>query len=132
MKYANLGLLPLSSIPKIKIPLPCFSIFRISSKQINGNPGFTLVEMLVIIILIGILSAITAPSWLSLLKRQRLNTAQAETLSIMREAQARAKREKRVWQASFRKTNDLVQWSIHTDNESENNWIWNNLIGGTI
>ncbi len=93
----------------------------------KSNFGYTLLEILVILVVVGILAAISAPSWLSLLNRWRLNTAQAEALSVMREAQANARREKRVWQASFREMNAQVQWSLHPPNESETNQIWNNL-----
>lgn len=91
--------------------------------------GYTLVEFLVIVVVIGIMSAIAAPSWLSLLNRLRLNAAQAEALSVIREAQASAKREKRNWEASFRKNNQRVQWSVHPESESQDNWKWNDLIG---
>ena len=74
--------------------------------------GWTLVEMLVVIAIIGILSAIVAPSWIALLTRQRLNSAQAEALTVLRETQANAKREKRIWQACFRDDGTNVLWSI--------------------
>lgn len=93
----------------------------------KSNLGYTLLEILVIVVVVGILAAIGAPSWLSMLNRWRLNAAQAEALSVMREAQANARREKRVWQASFREINGQVQWSLHPD-DSETNQIWNNLI----
>jgi len=64
--------------------------------------GFTMIELLVVIVVVAILSAIAAPSWLGFLTRQRLNAAQAEAIGALREAQTNAKREKRVWQACFR------------------------------
>lgn len=91
--------------------------------------GFTLVEMLVVIATIGILAAIAAPSWFSFLQRQRLNAGQAEILTVMREAQNNAKREKRIWQASFRNNNDRVQWAVHPENVPLDSLTWNDLLG---
>lgn len=100
---------------------------RLSSEK--STRGYTLLEIVIIVLIVGILSAIAAPSWLGFLARLRLNAARSQALSIMRDAQASAKREKRVWQASFRNTNSGVQWSVHPENAPEPNRIWNNLIG---
>ncbi|MFB2895257.1 Tfp pilus assembly protein FimT/FimU [Aerosakkonemataceae cyanobacterium BLCC-F50] len=89
------------------------------SKQTND--GFTMVEMIVVVVIIGILSAIVAPSWLQWLTRQRVNTAQAEAVMVLREAQSNAKREKRVWQACFRDTGTKVQWSVQPQHPDDGN-----------
>lgn len=94
--------------------------------------GFTLVEMLVVIAIMGILAAISAPSWLSFLTRQRVNAAQAEALSAMRQAQANAKREKREWQACFWDDGTNVKWAVTPTTTACSDVAvgsWNNLIG---
>jgi len=105
----------------------CF--YQMEYRSPRFNRGYTLVEMLVIIALIGIISAIATPSWLAFLNRIRLNSAQAQALSVMREAQVNSKREKRVWEASFRNSNGLVQWSTHPDSLPPVSWYWQNLLG---
>ncbi|XWK85827.1 MAG: prepilin-type N-terminal cleavage/methylation domain-containing protein [Phormidium sp.] len=89
------------------------------SKQTND--GFTMVEMIVVVVIIGILSAIGTPSWLQWLTRQRANTAQGEAVMVLREAQSNAKREKRVWQACFRDTGTKVQWSVQPQHPNDAN-----------
>jgi len=60
--------------------------------------GFTLLEVLVVIIIIGILFAIAAPGWDALISRQRVGAAREQVLQVIRQAQsdARATRSARV------------------------------------
>ncbi len=67
----------------------------------SSEAGFTIIELLVVIIMVSILSAIAIPGWLGFMNRQRLSTAQKQTLALIRNAQANAQREKTSWQVCF-------------------------------
>jgi len=99
----------------------------------HPNAGFTLIEMLVIVVLITIIAAIAAPSWLQFLTRQRLNIAQSEAITAMREAQAKAKQQKRTWEVCFRDDGTKVLWSVHpvpaNSCTSVSIGAWNSLTG---
>jgi prepilin-type N-terminal cleavage/methylation domain-containing protein len=79
----------------------------------RATAGFTLFEITIVTLIIGILSAIAAPSWISLVNRQHLNMAQEQIYRAMQEAKSSATLQKVTWQTSFQENNGVVQWAVH-------------------
>ena len=101
--------------------------------------GFTLLEILVVLAMVGILSAIAAPSWLSFSINQSLNSAQSRAFSTLRLAQSNAKRDQVDWQASFRNFGDRAQYAMHktpisytSDSAYWNSLPWENFDGAVV
>jgi len=72
-----------------------------------------MIEILIIILMLGIFSAIAAPSWLAFINNHNLRTSQDRIYWAIRIAQSNAKRDKTEWQASFRQVGNVVQWAVH-------------------
>jgi type II secretory pathway pseudopilin PulG len=72
-------------------PSPNFN--KTASRKSDG--GFTILELIVIVLVLGILSAIAAPSWLAFINRQRVRTVNDRVFQSLRLAQSEAKRTKR-------------------------------------
>lgn len=88
----------------------------------KAETGFTLVEILITVAIVGILVGISAPSFLGLLERQRLISANNQVYQAMRQAQNKAKRERAIWQVSFQEQGGVAQWAVHRANVAPSNW----------
>jgi len=75
--------------------------------------GFTMIEALIILLIIGIFSVIVAPSWLMFINNQRLKLSLDRAYWAMELAQSNAKRDKIAWQASFKEVGENVQVAVH-------------------
>lgn len=83
--------------------------------------GFTLLELLVAVFMIGILSAIVAPGWLGFVNRQQVNKANDEILAALQEAQREAKRNKLIYSVSFRTNSGTPEISVQSGS-TPTNW----------
>ena len=70
----------------------------------KSNKGFTLIEMIAVVIIVGIIAAIAAPNFLGLLNRNRVTQGLADVDGAIREAQRIATRNGKVCKIRFTTT----------------------------
>jgi len=105
----------------------CKSLFGKSGNKQLTNSGFTLIEVLVVVLIIGTLGAIVAPGWLAFLNTQSLNAAQNEVYRSLQEAKSNSIHQKLTWQVSFREQNGISQWAVHPQTTNLMLLDWHNL-----
>ncbi|MEG4230192.1 prepilin-type N-terminal cleavage/methylation domain-containing protein [Microcoleus sp. N9_B2] len=81
---------------------PSHNFNKTASRKADG--GFTLLEVLATVLVLGILSSIAAPSWLAFINRQRVRTVNDRVFQSLRLAQSEAKRTKSTVTVTFNPT----------------------------
>lgn len=107
-------------------PLTSWRTLSLGQKK---DAGFSLAEIVVILVMVGVLAAIGGASWLGFLNNQRMRVAVNESVSAIRLAQGGARRENLRWVAAFRESNGQVQWAVSRTTTPVAQWNWQNLLG---
>jgi prepilin-type N-terminal cleavage/methylation domain-containing protein len=115
---------------------PHQAIQKESSREIALVRGFTLLEVLVVLALLGVVAAIAAPSLQAFLNNQKLSTGRNQVYEGLRQSQSKAKLQHIKHETSFRQFGNRVQWVSYSVGETPlsnaelANLPWNTLDDG--
>lgn len=74
----------------------------------RNNHGFTLIETMIIVVIIGILSAIAGPSFLGMLNRNKVNSVLSEMQGTLQQAQREAMRKSKACTVTLDTTKKII------------------------
>ncbi|BDI17359.1 hypothetical protein ANSO36C_31610 [Nostoc cf. commune SO-36] len=100
---------------------------RNTSAYFYKDAGFSLIELIVVILMVGILSAIAAPSWIAFVNRQQINKANDAVLGALQDAQRQAKNKKLSYSVSFQKNTTTQNVEVAIYRTDIGTPIWKNL-----
>jgi prepilin-type N-terminal cleavage/methylation domain-containing protein len=126
----KLSLKLLQLIHSKKSKQPCLvNRLRYASGYTQQDAGFSLLELIAVMVIIGILSAIAAPGWLAFVNRQELNKANEVVLAALQEAQREAKNKKLSYSVSFQKntTTQNLEVAVYRTDAVTSTWTWKPL-----
>ncbi|MGB3190316.1 MAG: prepilin-type N-terminal cleavage/methylation domain-containing protein, partial [Limnoraphis sp.] len=93
--------------------------------------GFTIVELMLTVAIMGIFAAIAAPSWDTFVSRQRIRAVNGQVLQTLQTAQAEAKLKKQNYVVEFQEaadpTTDLPEFSVHLEGTPDADKFWEPL-----
>ena len=84
-------------------------------------------ELLTVVVIIGILAAITAPVWLRFLATQQVVAAQGTLRQGIQQAQLKSQQKNKLWQFSVRQNAGTVEMTTHPKTVSASSSAWEPL-----
>lgn len=98
-----------------------------------NSAGFTLIEGLIAVVIMGLMAAIAAPSWFQLVQQRKINTSQDMVYQAMRATQADAMQQRHDRRFSIRDRNGRIEWASHPETTlSSQAAAWTPLVEGVV
>lgn len=99
----------------------------------SASAGFTLLEALIVMVIIGLMAAIATPNFIGFLNQRKINATQDMVYQAIRATQAEAMQKRQGQQFSLRQRQGQVEWASHSSAiDPKRVALWNSLVEGVI
>lgn len=92
------------------------STIRHQERRFGRSRGFTMIEMMIVVVVIGLIAALAVPSFLGYMPKLRVKSAARDIVSSMRLARSKAVSERRPYGVVFDMNSNSVRSFADTDN----------------
>ncbi len=93
----------------------------------DENKGFTLIELFIVIVIIGIVATIAVPTWLRFLARHQVSTVGSQLHQGVQQAQMKSGQKSSSWQLSVRERSGTLEMIVHSSNTLPGDSGWSVL-----
>ncbi|MDY7052966.1 Tfp pilus assembly protein FimT/FimU [Limnospira fusiformis] len=108
----------------------------VNPRRTKNQSGFTIIEILVVVLMVGIVGAIAAPTWIMFANRQKVRTVNDRVFNAIQEAQSRAQLTSLGRSLEFGEPRGIPAYRIYLTTEgrpSDDNAGWQTLdVNGEI
>jgi prepilin-type N-terminal cleavage/methylation domain-containing protein len=103
------------------------------SYQQTQSAGFTLLEGLIVVVVIGLMAAIAAPSWFGFWQQRQINATQDMLYQALRVTQSDAMQQRHERRFSLQERNGHIEWANHPETvPAAQVTHWQPLIDGVV
>lgn len=97
------------------------------------SAGFTMIEGLIVVVIVGLLVAIAAPSFFGFWQQRKVNITQDMVYLALRSTQADATQQRHDRRLSIRESNGRIEWASHPDTVLASQiTAWQPLVDGVV
>ena len=98
--------------------MPCTDLHRSAFRKQFQTSGFTVLEVMVVMVIVGVLMAIAAPIWIAFLQKRQVILAQGDLHQAVRTAQTRSRTTRQSCRFSLREQAGQWEWAVHPNTQA--------------